>query len=52
MLNWVLRSGHLFDVRSIGGRDAVARGKRRLGAFSRVHEARCPVWMWLRKIRW
>lgn len=55
MLNWVLRSGHLLDVRSIPGRDAVARGKRRPGVFSKVQEAgevACWGWMWPRKIRW
>lgn len=30
VLNWVLRSGHLFDVRGIPGRDAAARGRKRV----------------------
>lgn len=52
VLNWVLRSGHLFDVRSIPGRDAVARGRKRVGVFSRdrkTGEVTCPGWMWLEK---
>lgn len=45
----------MLDVRGIPGRDAVARGKRRPGVFSKVEEAgevACWGWMELRKIKW